>query len=359
MSFNQVNIERIFMKWRGVSYDVGRVMGMNWRPIFEAVVIQRELEIIKNDLHCNAIRICGFDIRRLSIASEMALKLELEVLFCPEIWHKSQEKTLNYILKAADAAEILNAKYPGRLIFGIGSEFTLFTQGILPGKSLMKRVRHPMFWDNIKAGKHNEPLNFFLAKITNAVKKVFHGKLTYASLIWEKVDWNIFDIVCVDHYREERINDQYIDMLKPLFDFGKPIINSEFGCRTYKGAENSGAMGFGIINFPTLGLHQIPLIGRFIKPRIKGVHVRDENLQANAITTTLELLKNAGVDGVFVITFVTPIFPYNDNPKYDLDMSSFSLVKSYTKGNKGLIYPDMPWDPKKSFYAVANFYSGL
>ncbi len=346
------------MERKGVSYDVGRVMGINWRPDFNQNVIQRELAIIKNDLHCNAVRICGYNIDRLAIAAEIALKQSLEVWLSPEIWDKSQERTLNYILEAAKAADKLLMKYPGQLIFSIGSEFTLFTQGILPGKSLMKRVRHPLFWENVKAGNHNKPLNIFLAKVAHAVRKVFHGKLTYAALIWEKVDWNIFDFVCVDHYYEVRIKDEYTEMLRPLFDFEKPVINSEFGCRTYKGAENAGAMGFGIINFITLGLHQIPLIGKLIRPRIKGQHERDEDLQASSVLNTLKILENTGINGAFVMTFVSPIFPYNTNPKYDLDMSSFSLVKTYEKGKHGSVYTDMNWDPKKSFYTVANFYSG-
>jgi hypothetical protein len=56
-----------------VCYDVGRVMkGGNWRPKFDPKIIHRELEIIKRDLHCNAVRICGLDIDRLLAASKDA-----------------------------------------------------------------------------------------------------------------------------------------------------------------------------------------------------------------------------------------------------------------------------------------------
>ncbi len=54
------------MNRKGVCYDVGRVMmGGNWRPNFDPRIVHRELGIIKNDLHCNAVRICGLDIDRL------------------------------------------------------------------------------------------------------------------------------------------------------------------------------------------------------------------------------------------------------------------------------------------------------
>lgn len=68
------------VKRKGVCYDVGRVLeGSLQRPSFDECVVHRELEIIKNDLHCNAVRIQGFDIDRLVTASEDALKQGLEV----------------------------------------------------------------------------------------------------------------------------------------------------------------------------------------------------------------------------------------------------------------------------------------
>ena len=61
------------MKRKGVNYDVGRVMmGENWRPTFDSKIVHRELEIIKNELHCNAVRICGLAIDRLMTATEDA-----------------------------------------------------------------------------------------------------------------------------------------------------------------------------------------------------------------------------------------------------------------------------------------------
>jgi hypothetical protein len=45
------------MKVKGVNYDVGTQMGVNWRPDYDPETVHRELEIIKNDLHCNAVGI--------------------------------------------------------------------------------------------------------------------------------------------------------------------------------------------------------------------------------------------------------------------------------------------------------------
>ena len=44
------------MKRKGICYDVGRVMFGNWRPDYDPKVVHRELAIIRNDLHCNAVK---------------------------------------------------------------------------------------------------------------------------------------------------------------------------------------------------------------------------------------------------------------------------------------------------------------
>ena len=95
------------MNRKGVSYDVGRVMGINWRPIFDTKIVHRELEIIKNDLHCNAVRICGLNIDRLMIAAEDALKQGLEVWLSPELWEKNPKKTLQVHNKGGYSSRVI------------------------------------------------------------------------------------------------------------------------------------------------------------------------------------------------------------------------------------------------------------
>ena len=94
------------MRRKGVCYDVGRVMlGRNWRPDFDPKVVHRELEIIKKDLHCNAVRIQELDLDRLAAATEDALQQGLEVWFSPEMWDRGQDETRAYVVKGAKRAE--------------------------------------------------------------------------------------------------------------------------------------------------------------------------------------------------------------------------------------------------------------
>lgn len=151
---------------------------------------------------------------------------------------------------------------------------------------------------------------------------------------------------------------RYEELLQPLLATGKPVAVTEFGMRTYRGAESSGALGFGVLDNRTVALHHLRLIGRFFRVRLKGAYVRDEGLQARELVETLRILDGAGVDGAFVSSFVDGwSSPYSEDPLYDLDMSGMGLVKTYARGH-GTTYPDMPWEPKEAFRAVAAHHGG-
>jgi hypothetical protein len=339
---------------KGVLYDVGRVLWVNWRPVFDPVVVRRELQIIRDDLHCNAIKICGRDIDRLTFAAETALELDLEVWFSPELWDKDPGDTLAHIVAAAEAAERLRRRRPERLVFSVATESTLFMRGIISGRTFRRRLANAHH--EIRAGHHIAPLREFLARATRDVRGVFAGPITYAALPFEPVDWDLFDIVGVDHYREARSEARYLDTIQRLLAHGKPVVVTEHGMRTYQGADRDGNLGTGITDPTTALLHLLPLAGRLIRPRIKGHHVRDEALQARRIIEDLTILDAAGVDGAFVCTFLEPRSVHDPDPRYDLDMGALSLVKTYASGH-GITYPDMTWEPKEAFHAVADFYS--
>ena len=161
--------------------------GENWRPVFEPEVVRRELTIIKDDLHCNAVRICGRDVSRLEKAAEFALELGLDAWLSPELWNKGPEPTLRYAVDAARMAEDLCRRWPGKVVLCIGSELTLFMRGILPGRSVLTRVREMRKNPSRAAGA--PALSDYLTRATEKVRGVFSGPVTYASLVWESVDW--------------------------------------------------------------------------------------------------------------------------------------------------------------------------
>jgi len=351
------------MRRRGVIYDTGTVFygsgggGIPTRPKLDLAIAERELQIARDDLHCNAVRLAGSYPDRLVRVTECALALGLEAWLSPTLFGRPPDQTLRSFVAAAEQAERLRQQQPDRVVLVLGSELTLMMPGIVPGRDFADRTREA--FTRIKAGDHsaNDRLDEFLGRASAAVRAVYRGPLTYASLIWEDVNWDRFDIIGVDHYRDARIKDRYTAMLEPLLAHGKPVVNTEFGMRTYQGAASGGGeLGVGIADLKTVGLHQLPLVGRFVRQRINGDYVRDEAMQARELTETLAILEAAGVDGAFVAEFVTAAATTNDQPRYDMDMNAFSLVKTYQHG-KGMTYPDMSWEPKQSFSAVADFYS--
>jgi pimeloyl-ACP methyl ester carboxylesterase len=113
----------------------------------------------------------------------------------------------------------------------------------------------------------------------------------------------------------------------------------------------------GRVTCPVRSLHLLPLTRRLVRPRVKTVHARNEELQARCLHRQLALLDSAGVDGAFVFTITAPLWPHDDDPKHDLDTDSFSLVKSCPGRRRGTPYPEMAWEPKQAFHAIAKCYA--
>lgn len=390
------------MEVKGVCYDVGRVMqGSNWRPNFDPVTVKGELEIIKRDLHANAVRICGLDLERLETASEAALALGLEVWFSPEMWDQPQDDTLKYLIKAAQIAEGLRIRHGGHVVFSVGSELTLFMQGILEGNNIFERMHSSSFLESIRSGKANDILNSFLRLASSKVSEHFHGPLTYFSVPFEKVSWELFAYVGVDLYRDARTKETFDQITASYLKFGKPLIIGETGCCTYQGAEKLGGTGFiasfGMIeNYlgETAELTDVLPNALEQPPKKDGHYLRDEKLQAREIVEQLDIFNEVGVAGAFVFTFVSQNSPFNPDPRCDLDMAGYSLVKSYPDektleqfigmaanqvnastgpdalrefiqgfladiGKHGTTYSEMPWEPKESFWSVGKFFLEL
>jgi hypothetical protein len=132
------------IRQRGMVYDVGRSLGsINWRPDYTPALMRRELDIIRTDLHANAVRLGGRDPRRLLAAADYAASIGLNVWLGPDLWNATPQRTLSYVTETAAAAEPLFRRWPDRLTFCVGNELTLFMRGIVPGRSLAQRGRSP------------------------------------------------------------------------------------------------------------------------------------------------------------------------------------------------------------------------
>lgn len=344
------------MNRKGVLYDAGRVLGGNWRPDYRPDLVRRELRVIAEDLHCTAVKICGRDLGRLVPAAEAAAGLGLEVWLCPELWDRPPAQTAAHLEAAAAAAETLRRRWPDRIVLSVGTELSLFMPGILPGRTFPERVRRLQAAP--RGVRRDTPLREYLNQTTDRVRRVFHGPITYASLPFEQVDWARFDIVGVDLYWHERVADRYPETLRRWLAHDRPAVVSEFGFRTFTGADLLGPAADINLSAPSYLASRLPLLGRLVRPRVRTVLPRDEPLQAAALLRQLAAIDASGADGGFIHTFTFPIQVHGDDPRHDLDIDSFALVKTLPRGRRGTAYPDLPWEPKQSFHAVADYYAG-
>jgi hypothetical protein len=349
------------MKTKGVVYDVGRAMGalsVNWRPDYSPALMRRELDIIKADLRANAVRLGGRDPRRLLAAAEYAASIGLDVWLGPELWNASPRRTLRYVTEAALAAAPLFRRFPGQLTFCVGNELTFFMRGLVPGRNHAQRTTAPSLRQIVLSGQ--DTLRRFLADTAASVRRVYGGPISYCALPIERVDWDHFDVVGVNYYRQSRQGqtaDQYLAKISALQASGKPVMITELGFVSCRDADNPQFLGsFNATPASLLAAH-VPGIRQAVRPRVQTVYPRDEQAQARLLRDQLRLLDQAGVDGAFVMCFSFPLAPSSDDPRYDIDATSLSIVRTLPRGERGTTYPDMGWEPKQAFRTVAEYYA--
>lgn len=336
------------MRGKGVTYDTGFFnAGVSTHEPFDSDVVQREMHIIHNDLHCNAVRITGGKVDRLEIAASHAATAGLEVWFSPFTCDLTTDELLDVLADCAERAERLRQQGAG-VVFVTGAELSLFTVGFLPGDTLNDRLALLATPQRLREDLPKVParINTFLSKAAAAIRERFGGKISYASIPFEGVEWTPFDFIAVDAYRSSAVAAQYRNAIHTLVAQGKPVAITEFGCATYRGAADKGASA--AMNVVYDGTTPIGLDGEYI---------RDEAEQAAYVRELLDIFAAEGVDSVFANTFVSYHLPHRGDPRTDLDMASYGIV-TVLENQAGHTYPDMAWEPKLAFTALADYYCG-
>jgi hypothetical protein len=115
------------MRAKGINYDTGFLnAGTSTHEPFDGEVVQREMRVIRDDLHCTAVRVTGGDPDRLEIAATNAADAGLEIWFCPFTNGLTQDALLALLADCAERAERLRRR-GAKVVFLTGSELSLFT----------------------------------------------------------------------------------------------------------------------------------------------------------------------------------------------------------------------------------------
>lgn len=336
-----------------MTYDTGFVRnGEISRERFDPQVVRRELAIIRDDLHCNAVQVIGGAPERLERAAGYAAELGLEVWFSPYPLELTTDEMLSLFADCAERAERLR-KQGAEVVFVTAVELSLMNKGFLPGNGVEKRLGLLLSEPDRRRERLAEVsarVNDFLGGAVAVVRQRFRGRITYASIPVERVDWTPFDIVSVELIRSAEIASQFRDAVRNLVAGEKPVAITGFGTATYRGAGDRGGRTMEIVEYdPDTG---VPV-------RLNGEYVRDEAGQARYLREVLEIVDAEGVDSTFVFLFALNNFPHrpDGHPRDDLDLASLGIVK-VLEGRHGDTYPDMTWEPKAGFTTVAEWYGG-
>jgi hypothetical protein len=329
------------MRLNGIHYDIGipTIDGASTRPDLPVEVMEREIADIAGGLHANAIRITGDQIERITQASEIAARHELEVWLSPMLPNAGAETTQQAIADCARAAEELR-RNGAKASLVIGCELSVFMAGIMPGATHADRLTllaDPVRLMTEVAGAGLDPQAAFAAFLASAAataRGLFGGRITYAAGLWEQVDWSAFDVVGIDAYRDATNREGYANALRAQVAAGLPVVATELGCATYRGAAEAGGMGWAVVE-------------RAPEARLRNGVVRDEAAQAAEVDNLMDVISSSGLAGAFVFTYVAPSYPSATDPAHDLDTASFALVRSW---------PDGGTEPKAAYHAVAARY---
>ncbi|WKX70123.1 abortive phage infection protein [Streptomyces sp. XD-27] len=329
------------LAYRGVCYEVGK--GETPGTAWNAARVRKDIRVIKEELHAGSVSVFGDGVERLTAASSEAAERGLHVWLQPRLRDRPQREILDHLAETGRHAERLR-RQGARVHLSVGCEFVLFVPGIVPGADVMERIEN-MTKGNFDPVQMKRRLRSFVARSASVGRSVFHGPLTYAAAFDEagETDWGLFDIVSVNYYAYHPRRSDYVRELTPYLRWGKPVAISEFGSCTFVGAPEQGGMGWNAVDYSKE------------PPEIVGDLVRSERTQAAYLTDMLDVFESMGLYAALVYNFVSPDSPHRPEPRYDLDMASYSIVKTIKDR------PEDPasawhWEPKQAFHALARHY---
>jgi len=334
-----------------MTYDTGFIRnGEISRTDFDSQVVRRELAIIRDDLHCSAVQVIGGDPGRLELVAAYAAELGLEVWFSPYPLELNPGEILALFADCAERAERLRKK-GAEVVFVAGVELSIMNQGFMPGDRADERLSL-LLSDPDRRGERlaevSDRLNDFLRGAVAVVRELFRGRVTYAAIQAEGVDWTLFDIMSFELIRSAEVAGQFREGVRTLVAGGKPVAITGFGTAAYRGAGDRGGRVMEILEYDEATGAPV---------RLNGYYVRDEDGQAAYLRELLEIFDTEGVDAAFVFIFALDNFPHrpDGDPRLDLDLASLGIVKML-ENRGGDAYPGLAWEPKAAFTAVAEYY---
>ncbi|WP_062645807.1 hypothetical protein [Streptomyces maremycinicus] len=330
------------LRHRGVVYTVGE--GETPATGWTAERMRADLRVIRHDLHADTVDITGDGVERLAATATEAAEHGLRIWLQPTLGDVPARDILEHLAETGRVAQRLR-RQGASVVLGVGCEFWLFVPGIVPGETVLERVRNLMngTYDPVVMQRR---LDAFTARAARTGRSVFDGRLSYAAAQDDRVDWSLFDIVGIDYYSSFPRRVDHVRELRRHTRWGKPLAITEFGTCAYVGAPDAGGMGWDVVDHDK------------DPAEIKGHLVRSERTQAVHMTTLLDVFEAMGLYAAMAFEFVTPDAPHRaDDPRHDLDMASYAVTRTVHR-RPGHPEAGWHWEPKEAFHALARHYGG-
>ncbi|MFJ2201427.1 abortive phage infection protein [Streptomyces violaceusniger] len=328
------------VRYRGVVYEVGQ--GETPATGWSAARTRADLRSIRRELHADTVKVTGDGVERLTRTAAEAAENGLHVWLEPTLGDMPAHDILDHLAETGRFAERLR-RQGVRVHLNVGCEFILFVPGIVPGATAVERI------DNLVKGNYDpvktaQRLRRFTARAAAVGRSVFHGPLSYGAAQDEDVDWDLFDLVCIDYYGWYPNRSGHVRELRTYQRHGKPLAITEFGSCAFEGAPRLGGMAWDVVDYATT------------PPQVKKGLVRSEHTQAAYLTDVFGVFESMNLYAAMAYTFLTPDAPHRREQRLDLDMASYSLVKVIRDRPAD---PNSPWhwEPKESFGALADAYA--
>ena len=269
--------KQLHIGYKGMRMMVGW-KGMSRTP---TEVTDEKLEVIRNELGCNAVTIFGnteFEDDLIE-AGRLAIQKEFDRIYLtPMYLDLSIDETVERIGEFAPKVKSLR-EVSETIVFMVGHEFGLDSSSFVPGDTYEERSLNA--WSgqfDYKKAKAILPGVF--KRIVSLCNRNYGYQITYAAIPWEAdnvVPWSdpIFESVGSDAYIWDKVGwteSWVINHLSGLKLFRKPVNSTEWGCMTYKNASNDWQVA--VEKYPY-----------------------DENEQANYIARYCNMLNKAKING--------------------------------------------------------------
>jgi len=271
--------KQLHIKHKGMRMMVGW-KGMSPIPI---EITDEKLDIIRDELECNAVIIFGnteFEDELIE-AGRLAVEKGFDRIYVtPMYLDLSIDETVERIGKFAPKVKKLR-EMSESVVFMVGHEFGLDSSSFVPGETYEERSLNA--WSgHFDFEKAAAAMPSVFKKIISLCNENYGYQIAYAAIPWEAdnvVPWSdpIFESVGSDAYIWDKAGmpeNWVFKHLSNLKRFGKPVYSTEWGCLTYKNASEDWQ----------IAVDEYPY---------------DEDEQSNYIAKYCNLLNRARISGAF------------------------------------------------------------